>query len=572
MARLLFSLLLVLSTFLCCIAHAQLETRASYATPQGPTSIGVGDFNGDGKLDLAVAASLNNTQVSIFLGNGDGTFQSPVNYEAGNGPTSVAVADFNNDGKLDLAVADAVSATVNVLLGNGDGTFQAATSYNLPEYASLVLVGDFNGDKIPDLAVLDATQACSCVSILLGNGDGTFQAAKNDPVTYNGAMAVGDFNEDGKLDLVVAASAGVTSKMQIMLGNGDGTFSSGPTYQVPASPSSLAVADFNSDGKLDIAVAGAVATQIYTFLGNGNGTMQSPTIYTTRSGNFWITPISLTPGGPIDLISTNFNPGGISLLMGSADGIFSDPVYYPVGRESEFAAIGDFNGDGKPDIAVADFLANQAIVLLNTGTATFSPIAPLTFATQLIGTTSASQAVTLTDSGTKTMTISSMKPQGPFSIASTCGKSLAAGASCSISASFSPKTQGSASGTITISDSASSKPEVIELAGTGTAVKLSPAKLNFGTVKVGSASAPQAIQLTNMGSKSLDITKIQMAGNDPKDFSEKTSCSSTLAAKASCTFTITFDPQKTGSRVAALQISDNGGGSPQSVQLSGTGD
>jgi hypothetical protein len=433
-------------------------------------------------------------------------------------------------------------------------------------------VGDFNGDKVPDLAVLDATQLCSCVSILIGNGDGTFQAAKNVPVNYNEAMAIGDFNEDGKLDLVVAAAAGITSKMQIMLGKGDGTFLFGSTYDVPAEPSSVAVADFNGDGKLDIAVAGVVATQIYTFLGNGDGTMQSPTIYTTRSADAWITPVALTAGGPLDLIATNFNPGGISLLVGNGDGTFANPIFYPVGRESVFAAIGDFNGDGKPDLAVADFLANQVIVLLNTGAATFSPVTPITFATQLIGTASASQAVTLTNNGTQTMTISSMKTQGPFSMASTCGKSLAAGASCSISASFTPKTQGPATGTITISDSASSKPQVIELAGTGTVVKLSPAKLNFGTEKVGSKSAPQTIQMTNAGGTSLDITKIQLAGNDPKDFSEKTNCSSTLAAHASCTFTITFDPEKTGSRIAALQIGDNGGGSPQSVPLSGTGD
>jgi hypothetical protein len=551
---------------------AQLETRASYPTFQSPTSIAVGDFNGDGKLDLAVAANLNNNEISIFLGNGDGTFQPPVNYAAGNGPTSVAVADFNGDGKLDLAVADGVSPAVNVLLGNGDGTFQVAVGYSLPEVASLVLVGDFNGDKIPDLAVLDATQGCSCVSVLLGNGDGTFQAAKNDAVSYNGAMALGDFNGDGRLDLAVAESAGITSKMQIMLGNGDGTFTPGRTYQVGASPVSIAVADFNKDGRLDIAVASSVATEVYLFLGNGDGTMRSPTVYITHSANASVTPVALVPGGPIDLISTNFNPGGITLLSGNGNGTFAAPVYYPVGREPEFAATGDFNGDGKLDIAVADLLANQVLVLLNTGSATFSPITPVTFPTQLIGTTSASQAVTLTNSGTKAMTISSMKPQGPFTMSSTCGRSLAVGASCSISASFSPKAEGSASGAITISDSASNKPQVIELAGTGTVVKLTPAKLSFGTEKVGIKSAPKTIRMTNVGSTSLDITKIQLAGNDPKDFSEKTNCSSALAAHGSCTFTITFDPEKTGSRIAALQISDSGGGSPQSVQLTGMGD
>ncbi|MGA8763523.1 MAG: FG-GAP-like repeat-containing protein [Candidatus Sulfotelmatobacter sp.] len=556
---------------LCGSANGQFETRVSYPTFQSPTSIGVGDFNGDGNLDIAVAAKLVNTEVSIFLGKGDGTFQSPVNYAAGNGPASIAVADFNHDGKLDLAVADAVSATVNVLLGNGDGTFQTS-SYSLPEYASLVFVGDFNGDTVPDLAVLDATQDCSCVSILLGNGDGTFQAAKNVPVNYNETMAIGDFNGDSKLDLVVAAAAGVTSKMQIMLGNGDGTFNAGPSYLVGSDPISISVADLNGDKKLDIAVASDVAPEVNVFLGNGDGTFQSPSVYYAKDPAFVMLADLSGDGVPDLLVADRFNQPGLTIFPGNGDGTFGISSYYPAGRESAYAAIGDFNGDGKPDLAVADFLANKVIMLLNTGVATFSPVTPITFVTQLIGTTSASQAVTLTNSGMKTMAISSMAAKGPFAMASTCGPSLAVGASCSISATFSPKAAGTASGTISISDSASSKPQVIELAGTGTVVKLSPSSLSFGSEKVGSKSAPQKVRMTNVGNSGLNITKIQLAGNNPGDFSETTGCSSTLAAHATCSFTLTFAPTKTGARVAALQITDSGGGSPQTVKLSGTGD
>jgi uncharacterized membrane protein len=565
------SVSLVMMAWLCAAAHAQLETRSSSATLARPASIAVGDFNGDGNLDVAVAAVQDNSQVSVFLGNGDGTFRSPVNYQVGSNPIFVVTADLNGDGKLDLVVANNGSSSVSTLLGNGDGTFQGPTTYDLPEPPALLSLADFNGDGTLDLAVM-TQNTCNCLSILLGNGDGTFQPATSQPINYNGTMTTGDFNGDGKIDIVVAAAAGVSSKMQIMLGNGDGTFRFGSTYTVASDPVSIAAADFNNDGKLDIAVASAVVPEVYIFIGNGDGTFGSPGIYQTVLPS-WVTVADLTGDGVLDLVVANLlNPAGVTVFPGNGDGTFGTSSFYPAGLDAVFATTGDFNGDGKLDLIVADYRDSQVIVLLNTGAAKLAPTSPITFATQLVGTTSASQAVTLTNSGTSAMTFSSMKPQGPFSMASTCGRSLAVGASCSISASFSPKTEGSASGTITISDSASSKPQVIELAGTGTAVKLSPAKLNFGTEKVGSKSAPQIVQMTNVGDTSLDITKIRLAGNDPEDFSEETSCSSPLAAHASCTFTITFDPQKTGSRIAALQISDDGGGSPQSVQLTGTGD
>jgi len=147
-------------------AAAQFEARGSFPASANPHSVAVGDFNHDGKLDLAVADSGSN--VAVLLGNGDGTFKPAVYYTVGVGPVSVAAADFNGDGNLDLAASNSISTYVSILLGNGDGTFQAATQTPpLADYSRFVSVGHFNNDKKLDLVVIDGI----CLSVLLGNGD-----------------------------------------------------------------------------------------------------------------------------------------------------------------------------------------------------------------------------------------------------------------------------------------------------------------------------------------------------------------------------------------------------------------
>jgi FG-GAP-like repeat len=203
------------------------QAAAYYAAGRYAESVAVGDFNGDGKLDLAVANNEFNGYVSILLGNGDGTFQAPAHYAAGSNANSVAMGDFNGDGKADLAVTDGStnSGSVEILLGNGDGTFQAPATYTAGNYPISVAVGDFDGDGRPDLAMANYADAGS-VTILLGNGDGTFQA----PATYATgryatSVAIGDLNGDGKPDLAVTDGSPSSGSVAILLGNGDGTFS-----------------------------------------------------------------------------------------------------------------------------------------------------------------------------------------------------------------------------------------------------------------------------------------------------------------------------------------------------------
>jgi Tfp pilus tip-associated adhesin PilY1 len=239
-------------------AWAQFETRASQALPNESLGIVTGDFNHDGKLDVAVIGDY----LSVLLGNGDGTFQPPVNYTALG--VTIAVADFNGDGNLDLVIGNE-NNSVSVFLGNGDGTFQTPkVSSTTGACCSFIAVADFNGDHKMDIVVIDF----SYVSVLLGNGDGTFQAPTDinyDLVLGAQQLAAGDFNNDGKPDVALVGYFGGTQNFWILLGNGDGTFQSPLTYPTRIVPGSVAVADFNGDGNLDLAIGG--------YLGSGVGVL-----------------------------------------------------------------------------------------------------------------------------------------------------------------------------------------------------------------------------------------------------------------------------------------------------------
>jgi beta-glucanase (GH16 family) len=343
----------------------------------------IGDFNGDGVPDLAVANQASGT-VTILLGNGNGQFsearESPVT--VGSKPVAMAVGDFNGDGTADLVVVSAGTetassngfGTVTILLGNGDGTFSAAAKFSAGMIPASVAVGDFTGDGIPDLVIAGALNPASdqagIVTVLIGTGDGSFSESPGLPLTVGSEpafVATGDFTGDGVLDLAVANAGSGT--VTILLGDGHGNFrpTAGSPVQVGSGPNSIAAVDFNGDGKLDLAVANSVSGTVTVLLGNGDGMFTQAVNSPVQVGS---DPSSLALGdfnqdGVPDLAVTNTGSNTVTVLVGNGDGTFTQAPNggVPVGRKPSSVAVGDFTRDGIPDLAIGND-ASEVNVLL----------------------------------------------------------------------------------------------------------------------------------------------------------------------------------------------------------------
>jgi VCBS repeat-containing protein len=363
-------------------AMAQAQAQVSFgpvanvATGDGPASVTVGDFNGDGNPDLAVANQLAST-VSVLLGSAGGGFtrQTP-DLAVGNFPVSVAVGDFNGDQDPDLAVANGFSGTVSVLLGGAGASFTRQPDLTIGGTPWSVAVADFNGDSDPDLAV--ANQLSNNVSVLLGGAGGSFTRQTPDLAAGLGptSVAVGDFNGDHDPDLAVANQFDGT--VSVLLGTAGGAGFSGPT---PAGnyngsdPMSVAVGDFNGDGDPDLAVGDMSPGEVLVLLGSAGGSFTGPTTLTVDSGVSSVAAGDFNRDADPDLAVANFNLGRASVLLGGAGGSFTGPTNFTAGSGSPSIAVGDFSRDGKPDFAVASFNSDTVAVRLNTTVTNQAPTA-----------------------------------------------------------------------------------------------------------------------------------------------------------------------------------------------------
>jgi hypothetical protein len=376
----------------------------------GGRNIAVGDFNGDGKPDLLVSnqcisdADCTQSTIAVLLGNGDGTFQIAAVSNTGAVVSSVTTGDFNRDGKLDVAVdnecADpgCASGSINILLGKGDGTFQPPVTYAAGGNSFSVEAGDVNGDGKLDLI---GVNGLGSVGVLLGNGDGTFQPVSTfSTLPGNSAVFLGDFNGDNKLDLAVVngscdAAPACTTSVGVLLGNGDGTFRPPLANQSIAgvNPQAVALGDVNGDGKLDLGVVvdcvpqadTCVNESVEVFLGKGDGMLKAAKSSGLGSSDVTFAGFGeLNEDGKADLVVVDDQAATAAVMPGAGDGTFHlEGIYKTEGLDPLFGVFGDFNGDGKTDFAAANLEASAqgartgtVIAWLGTGDEAFSgPIA-----------------------------------------------------------------------------------------------------------------------------------------------------------------------------------------------------
>jgi len=406
--------------------------HVDYATGLGPQPIAVGDFNGDGNLDVVTAED---STVSVLLGNGDGTFRKCVNYTGEYAPEEIAVADLNGDGKLDLVLASACCNTAAVLLGNGDGTFQQAVEYVTGETPYGVVVGDFNGDGKLDLVTVNYTG--DSVSLLLGNGDGTFQpnvdfSAGDGPCCL---VVAGDFAGAGALDVAVPNfDAGGASAVSVLLNGGPG----GGSPKVAFVPASLSFGER---------------------LLNTSSTSQIVTMSNVGVAALDISSVGLTGAGAGDYFLLN----GCGTTLAAAANCSMEVGFRPIAQGTQPAAI-----------SIVDNAANspQTIALNGTGTALSISAGSLSFGSVTVG-SSSSQTLKLSNVGRKALSIEGLAiigtNQSNYSQSNNCGTSIPAQSSCAIHVTFTPVRKGALNATLGFTTNGSGKnaATAIPLTGAG---------------------------------------------------------------------------------------------------------
>ncbi len=371
--------------------NLQEAAASPFSTGTTPQAAAVADFNGDGNPDLATANYTSNT-VTVLLGNGFGGFVeaggSP--FATGLNPAAIVIADFNGDGKPDIAVANSGASSVTVLLGNGSGGFTAAAGspFAVGSEPIGIVAADFNRDGKADLVT--ANNLDQSLTVLLGTGSGGFVTARGSPALLGSApvaIASGDFDLDGKADIVTAA---FTGKVSVIFGNGAGGFSNVRSFAAGTTPQFVAVADLNGDGKPDLVTANFGGNNVSVLLGDGSGGFApapgSPVTVGTNPRA--VALVDLNGDGKPDILTANVGNDTLSVLLGTGSGTFTAAGGSPFAAGSTpFAlATGDFNSDGRTDVAVVNVGASFVTLLLGKSVATSSALTTTTLAPVPFGT------------------------------------------------------------------------------------------------------------------------------------------------------------------------------------------
>jgi uncharacterized protein (TIGR03437 family) len=348
-------------------------TAGSYAVGKNPLSVTIADFNGDGNPDLAVTAADNT--VTILLGAGNGAFSRGSSFQTGTSPQYIAAGDVNHDGKLDLVVANEGDQTVSVFLGDGKGGFQLASTYVTSYEPNSLILTDFNGDGnldiiqgLGDARGFGAGPNSWNIDTLLGNGDGAFRGATSRTVpgaqVVGTFLATGDFNGDGKIDAILNDKFG--GNLYLFSGDGKGGFQAPATIDSLATggsqtgPTGAVAADFNGDGRLDLAVTEQFAGQVAVLLNSAAGLQLSGTFSSGGAAPGPIVAADFNGDGKLDLAVVNApsddrtTPGNLSVFFGDGNGNFQLAHTYSAGSLPSSLAAADLNGDGKPDLVVTD--------------------------------------------------------------------------------------------------------------------------------------------------------------------------------------------------------------------------
>jgi hypothetical protein len=487
-----------------------------YGTGGTTESALAADFNGDGILDLAVGLSDDPSEVCILLGNGDGTFSppptpAPTCYNVDSALSMVAGAFVSDGAGLpDLAVGD------ELLKNNGDSTFTRSQYFN-PEGFEPYAVGDFNQTGNLSIAGYGEGE----VVVENNNGDGTFTQGQSftGSITQFGGMLAADFNGDGLLDLAVLDIYAGGPAIRVFLGSTDGFVTeAAPVTNIQPGAVSFTAADFNGDNVQDIAYAynpDAGGGEVAILIGNGT----TGTFNTTN-------PFSLALANPVSgpIVTADFNEDGILDLAtgtyvllgngvpGKGDGTFQTPIAFEGEASSQILATGDLDGNGRPDLVT---LADSGIYVYLQQATVGAPVVSLsptslTFTALAVGSTSASQTVTLTNSGNAALNISSISVgasssyENQFSQTNNCGTSLAMGANCIITVSATPTLVGPVTASISITDNAAGSPQTVGLTGTGSPFSLTTSCTSLTVVP--GQSAIFTVDLAPAGENSPSVT------------------------------------------------------------------